>query len=64
LLVHPEYQGRGIGRELMFRMFSRYADFHQQTILAVSDAAEFYERVGFKRTEAVVPMWIYDGDDH
>ena len=64
LLVHPDQQGSGIGRELMSRMFSKYAGFHQQTLLAVSDAAEFYEHMGFKRTDAVVPMWIYDGDDH
>lgn len=64
LLVHPDQQGKGIGRELMSRMFGKYADFHQQTLLAVADAVDFYERVGFKRTDAVAPMWIYDGTDH
>lgn len=64
LLVHPDQQGKGIGQELMSRMLTKYADFHQQTILAVADVAGFYEKAGFKRTDAVVPMWIYDGGDH
>lgn len=64
LLVHPDQQGNGIGRELMSRMFSKFADFHQQTLLAVADAVDFYERIGFNRTDAVAPMWIYDGTDH
>ncbi len=64
LLVHPDQHGKGIGRELMSRMMTKYADFHQQTLLAVADAADFYEKAGFKRTDAVVPMWIYDGGDH
>lgn len=64
LLVHPEYQGKGIGRDLMHRMLAKYRDFHQQTLLAVSEAADFYEIVGFKKTNAVVPMWIYGGGDH
>lgn len=64
LLVHPDCQGKGVGRKLISRMFDKYSSFHQQTLLAVADAAEFYERVGFKRTDAVVPMWIYEGGDH
>ncbi|PJI85257.1 acetyltransferase (GNAT) family protein [Yoonia maricola] len=64
LLIHPDQQGTGIGRKLMSRMFKKYGDFHQQTLLAVSGAAGFYERVGFKKTDAVVSMWIYDGRDH
>jgi GNAT superfamily N-acetyltransferase len=64
LLVHPDHHGNGIGKELMVRMAEKYHCFHQQTLLAVADAVGFYERVGFKRTDAVVPMWIYDGRDH
>ncbi|MEM1078129.1 MAG: GNAT family N-acetyltransferase [Pseudomonadota bacterium] len=64
LLVHPDHQGAGIGRKLMLRMAKRYRGFHQQVLLAVNDAAAFYERVGFQRTDAVQPMWIYEGDDH
>jgi len=63
LLVHPDYQGRGIGRALMARMVTRYADFHQQTLLAVAEAAPFYERAGFTKAGTTVPMWIYEEDD-
>ncbi|WP_424969308.1 GNAT family N-acetyltransferase [Dinoroseobacter sp. S76] len=64
LLVHLDAQGRGIGRGLMARMAEKYSGFHQQVLLAVTDAAPFYERVGFRKTDAVVPMWIYEGTDH
>ncbi|MEL6573493.1 MAG: GNAT family N-acetyltransferase [Pseudomonadota bacterium] len=63
LLVRPDYHGKGIGRDLMLRMLKRYQGFHQQTLFAVSEAADFYEQVGFTRTDTVVPMWIYDGKD-
>ncbi|MEM6500185.1 MAG: GNAT family N-acetyltransferase, partial [Pseudomonadota bacterium] len=64
LLVLPDMQGTGVGRALMQRMAEHYKEFHQQTLLAVSEAAGFYRRIGFVETDAVVPMWIYDGDDH
>lgn len=64
LLVHPDHHGTGVGRALMSRMGEKYRDFHQQTLLAVAEAAVFYERMGFERPDTVIPMWIYQGDDH
>lgn len=64
LLVHPSVQGQGIGRQLMARHLAHYQDFHQKVLLAVGEAAAFYTRLGFEKTDAVVPMWVYAGDDH
>jgi GNAT superfamily N-acetyltransferase len=64
LVVHPDYQRRGIGRRIVQRLQSRYADFHQQALLADGRAIAFYRRCGFTRAGKTEPMWIYDGDDH
>lgn len=64
LLVHPDYRGRSAGRLMMEAMATRYAGFHQQMLTADADAVAFYERLGFERAGATVPMWIYAGDEH
>jgi predicted N-acetyltransferase YhbS len=64
LLVHPDYQGRGIGTEIVRRMQMRYKGFHQQSVLADGRAAEFYKKVGFTQAGSCQAMWIYQGHDH
>jgi len=64
LLVMPEYQGRGIGTELMRRLITRYEGFHQHMLVADGRALEFYRKCGFKRAGKTEPMWIYAGNDH
>lgn len=64
LAVHPEYQRRGIGRELMARLARRYEGFHQHALLADGRAVGFYEKCGFTRAGGCEPMWIYHGKDH
>jgi ribosomal protein S18 acetylase RimI-like enzyme len=64
LLVHPDYQGRGIGTELMRQLMKRYAGFHQHMLVADGRAIEFYRKCGFQRAGATEPMWIYAGSDH
>lgn len=63
LLVLPAYQNMGIGREIMKRLQSHYIDFHQQILLAINSAAPFYEKLGFKYSQGVKAMWIYDSSD-
>jgi GNAT superfamily N-acetyltransferase len=63
LLVLPSYQNMGIGREIMKRLQSRYINFHQQILLAVDNVTPFYEKLGFKYSSGVRPMWIYDDVD-
>ncbi len=64
LLVHPEYQGLGIGKELMKRLLSRYEGFHQHILVADGRAVDFYKKLGFTRAGNTEPLWIYSGQDH
>lgn len=64
MLVHPDYQRAGVGAKMMRALTQRYAGFHQQMLTADTDAADFYEALGFERAGSTVPMWIYAGDEH
>jgi len=64
LLVLPEYQGRGIGSELMQRLMARYKGFHQHMIVADGRALDFYRKCGFERAGKTESMWVYAGQDH
>ena len=64
LLVHPDYQRRGIGRKMMTAMLEKYADFHQIMLTADGNSVRFYEGLGFAKAGSTVPMWIYAGTDH
>jgi GNAT superfamily N-acetyltransferase len=64
LLVHPTYQGKGIGRKMMKSMLSKYRNFHQQMLTADVKAIEFYKKMGFERAGNTEPMWIYSGKEH
>jgi len=64
LLVLPDYQGRGIGTELMRRLMARYEGFHQHMLVADARAVDFYRKCGFARAGKTEPMWVYAGHDH
>lgn len=64
MLVHPDFQGHGVGRKMMEAMQSKYDTFHQQMLTADGDAIEFYKSLGFKRAGQTEPMWIYAGTEH
>lgn len=64
MLVHPEYQGKGVGRLMMAAMLERYAGFHQMMLTADGEAVDFYKAMGFERAGKTEPMWIYAGSEH
>ena len=64
MLVHPEYQGRGIGNKLMQALQAKYGEFHQQMLTADKNAVDFYKKCGFVRAGSTESMWIYQGDEH
>ena len=64
LLVHPDYQGKGIGQMIVAKMQEKYGDFHIQMLTADGRAIDFYKKVGFERAGETEPMWIYAGKEH
>lgn len=64
LLVHPDYQGKGIGQLIMKRMQEIYGHFHMQMLVADGQAIDFYQKAGFRRAGHTEPMWIYQGEEH
>ncbi|MEL6193307.1 MAG: GNAT family N-acetyltransferase [Bacteroidota bacterium] len=64
MLVHPDYQGKGIGKMMMEAFQEIYGDFHQQILVADGKAINFYEQCGFSKAGETQSMWIYQGDEH
>lgn len=64
MLVHPNHQRHGVGRQMMQAMQDKYAGFHQQMLTADGDAIDFYKSLGFCRAGKTEPMWIYAGGEH
>lgn len=64
LIVHPDYQGKGVGKLILKRLQEKYGNFHQQILVADGKAIDFYEKCGFERAGETKSMWIYQGKDH
>ena len=64
LLVHPDFQHRGIGNQMMLALLQRYAGFHQKVLTADGKAIAFYQSLGFVRAGNTEPMWVYAGTEH
>lgn len=64
LLVHPDYQGKGIGRMIVDKFQKKYGNFHQQMLTADGKAIDFYRKCGFEKAGSTQSMWIYQGDEH
>ncbi|MEM6379869.1 MAG: GNAT family N-acetyltransferase, partial [Bacteroidota bacterium] len=63
LLVHPDFHGKGIGRQIMNAFQQKYSNFHQQILVANESAIPFYKRCGFVRAGTTESMWKYSGED-
>ncbi|TCC88237.1 N-acetyltransferase [Pedobacter frigiditerrae] len=64
LLVHPNYQGKGIGQMIVEKMQEKYGNFHMQMLTADGKSIEFYNKAGFVKAGNTQSMWIYKGDEH
>lgn len=64
LLVHPDYQSKGVGTKIMDALKEKYKDFHQQMLVSDQNALAFYQRCGFERAGKTEALWIYAGDEH
>lgn len=58
LLVRPEYQGRGIGKELVNLMLEEYKDVARKAVIAYDSEVEFYKKCGFELGENKSPMFV------
>ncbi|MEM1328605.1 MAG: GNAT family N-acetyltransferase [Bacteroidota bacterium] len=59
LLVHPDYHGKGIGKELLSRLQRYYQGFHMQILVANPGAINFYASQGFEKAGDTQAMWIH-----
>ncbi|MBI4622906.1 MAG: GNAT family N-acetyltransferase [Verrucomicrobia bacterium] len=64
LIVLPQFQGKGVGTEILKRLRKKYEGFHQHMLVADGRAIDFYKKCGFERAGKTEPMWIYAGHDH
>ncbi len=48
LLVHPEYQRHGLGRQLLGRMLEEYKHVYQKCLLTDESTVSFYEKMGLQ----------------
>lgn len=64
LIVHPQFQGKGIGKLILDKLASIYGDFHQQMLTADGKAIDFYRKNGFEKAGQTESMWIYKGNEH
>ena len=58
LLVRPEYQLKGIGKELLERIKTHYKDYMRIVVVAYDVEMKFYEYSGFEKAEDASVMFI------
>lgn len=59
LLINPNYQGMGIGKELVYRLKKRYEGYLYLLLIAEDKKnISFYEHYGFKIVEGATPLSI------
>ena len=58
LLVNPDYQDMGIGKQLVEKMKDRYKDYLRIVIVAYNEEVGFYESCGFEKADSASPMFI------
>lgn len=60
LLVRPDYQDRGIGRELVEKVKKIYKDYLRIVVVGYDDEIRFYENCGFEKADDASPLFIKD----
>lgn len=57
IAVHPEYQGRGIGKKIVLKLVE-FSKNHRKTILYAAPGKElFYLKLGFKRMKTAMAIF-------
>ncbi|WP_027722252.1 GNAT family N-acetyltransferase [Maridesulfovibrio zosterae] len=58
LLVHPDYQGHGLGKNLIKGMLEEYKDIPRKILISVETKVGFYENCGFTHHMDKAPMFV------
>ena len=60
LLVRPEYQDQGIGKELVLKVTDIYKDYLRIVVVGYDEEIGFYENCGFEKADGASPLFITD----
>lgn len=58
LLVHPDFQKKGIGQELVARMLEQYDDVARKVLIADTSEASFFYKCGFEPGIGKIPLYV------
>ena len=58
LIVHPDYQKKGVGQKLVESMLREYKDYARKMVMAYDEALVFFQKCGFEVGENTVPMLV------
>jgi GNAT superfamily N-acetyltransferase len=58
LIVHPDYQNKGVGRKIVELMLHEYRDYARKMVIAYDETIEFFQKCGFEVGENNVPMFV------
>jgi len=58
LLINPEYQRKGIVKELVRLVLEKYKEYLRIVLIAYDKEVDFYKRCGFTAGEEKTPMFI------
>ncbi|MBQ8904984.1 MAG: GNAT family N-acetyltransferase [Ruminococcus sp.] len=60
LAVHPDSQGKGVGKEMVARMLQKYGDVYRKILVCNEDKTAFYEKCGLRYEPDQRPMFLVD----
>jgi len=58
LLVKPDYQLKGIGKNLVEKVKEHYKDYQRIAVITMKKESKFYEYCDFEKRDDKVPMFI------
>jgi Predicted acetyltransferase len=58
MLVNPDYQKRGIGKELVRLVTEKYGEYLRIVLIAYDKEVDFYAKIGFVAANDKTPMFI------
>lgn len=58
MLVRPDYQNRGIGKELMTAILGKYKEYKTKVLISYKGSEAFYRSLGFRPEQGTLPLYI------